>query len=225
VTWPRVRTEELISRLVADLRPRHVERRIRSRRLWTVVIVAIAVPLLAFARPLRVDIASRMADPTFVVSITTSAMIFVTGLVTVLLLRVPGRSWLWLLAPLIAFGFWLVVEFASVALEFLRDGWRALAFESSPQCPLIIGIVGVPIFLAILSLSRFGLVVWREPIVVVAALSAFSVPATTLNLFHGLDTGAMVLLWHLSAIVVFASAAAFLFKQRIPRILCDWLAL
>lgn len=225
MVWQRVRTEELIGRLVADLRPRHVERRIRSRRLWTVAIVAIALPLLALARPFRADIASRMADPMFVASVATSAMIFFTGLVTVLMLGVPGRSRLWLLVPLIALGLWLVSEFASVAIELLQGGWRALAFEHSAQCPFVIGIVGVPIFLAILSLSRLGLIVWRGPIVAVAALSSFSLPATILNLFHALDTAAMVLLWHFGAISVFASAAAFFFIKRIPRILYGWLAL
>lgn len=225
MTWQRLRTEELISRLVADLRPHHVERRIRSRRRWTVAIVAIALPLLALVRPIRTDIAFQMADPMFVASVATSALIFVTGLLTILMLRRPGGSRFWLLGPLAAFGGWLVMELAGVALELLREGWRAVAFEGSPQCPLIIGIVGIPIFLAMLSLSRLGLMVWRGPIVVVAALSSFSLPATILNLFHGLDTSAMVLLWHLSAVVAFAGTAAVLFRQRIPRILYEWLAL
>ncbi|MCP4559220.1 MAG: DUF1109 domain-containing protein [Bosea sp.] len=225
MAWQRVRTEELISRLVADLRPHHVERRARARGFWTVAIGTIALPLLALARPLRADIASQIADPVFAASVTTSALIFVTGLLTVLIVRRPGRSRFWLLVPLAAFGSWLVMEFGNVAFEVFREGSRALAFESSPQCPLIIGIIGVPLFLAILSFSRLGLMVWRGPIVVVAALSSFSLPATILNLFHSIETSAMVLLWHLTAVVVFTIAAAFLFKRRIPRMLHDWLAL
>lgn len=225
MAWQRVRTEELITRLVADLRPHHVERRTRARRLWTVAIITIALPLLALARPLRADIASQIADPVFVASVATSALIFVTGLLTVLMVRRPGRSRFWLFAPLVAFGSWLVMEFGNVAFDVFREGSRALAFESSPQCPLIIGTIGIPLFLAILSFSRVGLVIWRGPIVVVAALSSFSLPATMLNLFHGLETSAMVLFWHLTAVFVFTGAAAFLFKQRIPRMLYDWLAL
>lgn len=223
MAWQRVRTEELITRLVADLRRQDVERRARARRLWTVAIITIALPLLALARPLRADIASQIADPLFVASVATSALIFVTGLLTVLMVR-PGRSPFWLLAPLVAFGSWLIMEFGNVAFEVFREGSRALTFESSPQCPLIIGTIGVPLFLAILSFSRLGLMIWRGPIVVVAALSSFFLPATILNLFHGLETSA-VLLWHLTAVVVFTSAAAVLFKQRIPRMLYDWLAL
>ncbi|MBD3847443.1 DUF1109 family protein [Bosea sp. SSUT16] len=224
MVWKRVRTEELISRLAADLRPRHVEQRIRSRRLWTVAI-AIALPLLALGRPLRTDIAYEIADPMFVASVATSALIFITGLLAIVMLRRPGRSRYWLLMPLVALALWVVMELTSGALEVVREGWHAFGFESSPQCPLFIGIVGVPMFLAMLSLSRLGLMVWRGPIAVIAALSSFSLPATILNLLHGLDTSAMVLLWHLSAVVVFAGAAVVLFRQRIPRILYEWLAL
>jgi hypothetical protein len=225
MTWRRLRTEDLIDRLAADLRPRHVESRIRSRRLWAVAILAIVMPTLLFEKPLRADLASRLADGMFLTSIATSAMIFVTGLLALLILRISPLSRSWLLLPLIALGLWLVSEFASIGLDLSREGWRAFAFETSPQCPLVIGIVGIPIFFAILGLSRIGLILWRGPIITVAALSAFSLPATMLNLFHGLDTGAMVLLWHFGAIAVFSVAAAFLLNRRIPRIVCDWLAL
>ncbi|CAD5291259.1 conserved membrane hypothetical protein [Bosea sp. 62] len=225
MAWQRPRTEELIDRLVADLRPRQIENRIQARRHWAAAILAIALPLLALAQPLRPDLASRLADQMFVASIMTSAMIFATGLLTVLMLRVPGRSWLWLLLPLIAFGLWIVSESATIALDLSQEGRRALAFESSPQCPLIIGAVGVPVFFGLLGLSQVGLIVWRGPVIAIAALSAFSLPATMLHLLHGLDTGAMVLLWHLGAISVFSIAAAFLLHRRFPRILCDWLGL
>lgn len=221
----RLRTEDLIDRLAADLRPRHVESRIRTCRLWVVVILAIVVPALLLARPLRADLASRLADGMFVTSVATSAMIFVTGLLAPLILRISPLSRSWLLLPLIALGLWLVSEFASIALDLTREGWRAFAFETSPQCPLVIGIVGIPIFFAILGLGRIGLILWRGPTITVAALSAFSLPATMLNLFHGLDTGAMVLLWHFGAIAIFSMTAAFLLNPHIPRTVCDWLAL
>lgn len=221
----RLRTEQLIERLAADLRPAHVESRVRTRRLWAAAILAIVLPTLLFAQPLRVDLASRLSDGMFFASITTSAMIFVAGLLTVIMMRVPGRSGLWLLVPPAAFGLWLASEFASMALDLYREGWRALAFQASPQCPLVIGVVGVPIFLVILGFSRMGLILWRGPIIAVAALSAFSLPATMLNLSHGLDTGAMVLLWHFGAIAVFSSAAAVIFKRHVPRLMWDWLAL
>ncbi|MEQ1945312.1 NrsF family protein [Mesorhizobium sp. VNQ89] len=221
----RPRTERLIERLVADLRPWQIERRIRSHRLWMADILAIALPPFALAQPFRADLASRLADAMFVASMATSAMIFVTGLLTMFILGTPGRSWLWLLVPLVAFGLWLVSETASIAVDLFREGWRAWAFETSPQCPLIIGAVGVPVFFALVGVSRVGLIVWRGPTIVIAALSAFSLPATMLNLFHSLDTGAMVLLWHLGSITVFSITAAFLLSRRIPRGLCDWLGL
>ena len=225
MTRRRLRTEDLIDRLAADIRPRHVENRIRTRRLWAVAILAIVVPALLFARPLRADLASRLADDMFVTSVATSAMIFVTGVLALLIVRISPLSRSWLLLPLIALGLWLVSEFTSIALDVSREGWRAFAFETSPQCPLVIGIVGIPIFFAMLGLGRIGLILWRGPTIAVAALSAFSLPATMLNLFHGLDTGAMVLLWHFGAIAIFSMTAAFLLNRRIPRIVCDWLAL
>lgn len=225
MAWHRPQTEQLIERLVTDLRPWQIERRIRGRRLWVDAILAITLPPLALAQTFRVDLASRLADAMFVASIATSAMIFVTGLLTVLILRTPGRSWLWLLVPLTAFGLWLVSETASIAIAFFREGWRAWAFETSPQCPLVIGAVGVPVFFALLGICRIGLIVWRGPIIAIAALSAFSLPATMLNLFHGLNTDAMVLLWHFCSITVFSIAAASLLNRRIPRGLCDWLGL
>ncbi|WP_152539753.1 NrsF family protein [Afipia sp. P52-10] len=103
MTWHRLRTERLIERLVADLRPWQIERRIRTHRLSMAAVLAIVLPPLALAQPFRADLASRLADAMFVASIATSAMIFVTGLVTVLILGTPGRScsgfWFrWLLA-------------------------------------------------------------------------------------------------------------------------------
>ncbi|HEV7286354.1 MAG TPA: NrsF family protein [Kaistia sp.] len=222
MAWRRLRTEQLIDKLVADLRPLHFERRIRTRRLWTAAIAAIVFLSMFLTKPLRADLSARLADETFTISIATSAMIFVTGVLALLNVRVSWRSRLWFLVPLIALGLWFASEFASIAFDVFREGWRAFAFESSSQCPLVIGVVGSPVFFALLGLSRIGLIVRREPIIAVAALSAFSLPATMLNLFHGLDTGAMVLLWHFSAVTVFSIAAASVLRWRL---LYDWLAL
>lgn len=95
MTRRRLRTEDLIDRLAADIRPRHVESRIRTRRLWVVVILAIVVPALLLARPLRADLATRLADGMFVTSVATSAMIFITGVLALLIVRISplSRSW------------------------------------------------------------------------------------------------------------------------------------
>lgn len=212
MVWQRLQTEQLIDKLVADLRPGRVENRIHALLPWMTILIVL--PPLLLVKPLRADLVARWADPIFVTSFATSTMVFATGLLALWIVRVSWRSRLWLHVPLIAFGFWFVFEIASVAVDVFREGWRAFAFESSPQCPLVIGAVGAPVFLVLLALSRVGVVVWRVPTIAVAALTAFSLPATVLNLFHGLDNGAMILLWHLGAVAVFTVAAVSILEHR-----------
>lgn len=225
MAWERLRTERLIEKLVGDLRPQHVENRVRVRRLSAMVVLAILLLLLFLAAPYRVDLAMRLADEMFLASFASSAMVFGAGLSALWLMRAPWRSQHWLLLPLVAFGFWIAWELASIALKASREGWGAFGFESSAQCPVVIGLVGVPVFLALLSLSRVGLILWRGPVIAIAALSAFSFPATMLNLFHSLSSGAMILLWHSLAVTVYSVAASLLLLRRTPRILRDWLGL
>jgi len=225
MVWRRLRTEQLINVLAADLRPLSLEKRIRMRRLWFGAASGMLILWLPFAQPLRADIGSRSTDALFVVTVTTSLIISILGMLTLNRLRAPHRSLFWLYVPAIAFGAWTFAEFINMAADVLRQGGSALAFERSPQCPLIIAVVGTPVSLVILSLNRNAVLLWRGPSIAIAALSAFSLPATALNLFHSLDNAAMVLLWHFSAITAFSIATTFLVYRRRPRLLFDWLAL
>lgn len=223
--WQRVRTDQLIDKLVADLRPAHADRLIRCRRAWFAAVTVAVLPLFLILWPLRADMAFQLADEMFTISMVTSATVPVAGLLTLFILNVWRCSGRWLLVPVLAFSLWLISEFASIAIAFSRDGWRTVTFESSPDCLLIIGIIGIPIFIAAVSLSRAPLMVWRGPTVAIAALSAFSLPATALNLFHDLQTAVMVLLWHFGAIAVLSVTVALMLHYRMPRILHGWLAL
>ncbi|WP_342236200.1 NrsF family protein [Inquilinus sp. OTU3971] len=206
----------MIEILVADLRPLGVENRARAWRLVIFSVAPVMLLLLLFLSPFRADFASHMADGFFVSSVATSALVFLAGVLTLSVLRVPRRSRLWLLLPVVAFGFWLASEFAGIAAEFYREGMLAFAFASSPECPLVITVVGGALLVAMLGFAREAVLLWRGPAVAIAALSAFSLPAAFLNLFHDLDTAAMVLLWHFGAIAVLSAAAVLVFHRWIP---------
>lgn len=213
-------TEELIEILVSQ------NRAIPSRTMAIQGLLLglggmAAVYFILSLGPARTDLRMLTADPPFLIPVATSALIWLTGVAALFFLRAPQRSGRWLLLPIGATVLWLAVEIAGVIADLSSDGSTAFAFASSPECPLAITGLGATALLALLFFVRDAVRLWKVPAIGVAAAAAASLPASLLNLFHSLDTAAMVLLWHGVTVGTMTAAVMLVARRRFRRPIAD----
>jgi hypothetical protein len=212
----RLSTEELIEILVSQHRPVAPRRKAIEGLLLGVGGAAVAYFILSLG-PSRADLPVQEGNPLFLVSVAASALIWIAGVIALILLRGPQRPGRWLLWPIGASLFWLAVEFVGVVADLSSNGSAAFAFASSPECPLVIVGLGVPAFAALLLVARDAVRLWKVPAVGAAAVAAASLPASILNLFHTLDSAAMVLLWHGTTVGALTGAALLAAHRRLQQ--------
>lgn len=212
----RLSTDKFIEILVSQHRPVAPGQKAIEGLLLIVGGAAVAYVVLSLG-PVRADLPGQEANPLFLISVAASALVWIAGVVALLLLRAPQRSGRWLLLPIGASVLWLAVELAGVVADLSSDGSAALAFASSPECPLAIVSLGVPAFAALLLVARDAMRLWKVPALGAAAVAAFSLPASLLNVFHTLDTAAMVLLWHGTTIGGLTGATLLAAYRRFQR--------
>lgn len=212
----RLSTDEFIEILVSQHRPVRSRTKTIQGALLGIGGMATAYSLLSLGS-LRADLPAHAVDPLFVTSVATSALIWIAGVVSLLLLRAPQRSGRWLLLPIGALILWLAVEFTGVVADLSSHGRAAFAFASSPECPLAIIGLGTTALVALLTVARDAMRLWKIPAVGAAAAAAASLPASLLNLFHPLDTAAMVLLWHGTTVGAMTAAAMLVAHHRFRR--------
>lgn len=190
------RTEDLISGLVAELRPvRRLAPPGRRAALW-LGFAALAIGLAVAANGLRHDLAARLALPYEVVQLAASLATGVLAAVAAFHLALPDRSARWALLPLPALALWLTSLGWGCLADVARIGPQALVLGTSWGCLRFILGLGVPLTATMLWALRHAGPVRPAPVTLVGGLAAASLCSFGLSLFHHLDAAAMVLAWH-----------------------------
>lgn len=121
---------------------------------------------------------------------------------------VPGRSRSWALLPVPALLMWLAGMGWGCLHDAARLGHEALAFELvSGECAMAIALTSIPLAGALLLMVRHAGVVRPHASALLAALSAASISAASVTLYHEGETALMVLLWHAGAVAILSLAS------------------
>jgi len=116
---------------------------------------------------------------------------------------VPGRSRAWALLPVPALLVWLAAMGWGCLHDAARLGPKALAFEmAAGECAIAIVLTSIPLAAVLLLMVRHAGVVRPHASALLAALSAASLSAASVTLYHEGETALMVLLWHAGAVAV-----------------------
>jgi hypothetical protein len=203
-----MRTEDLVSRLAAGLKP---VRRLPPPGLQTIAWLAFATLVLSGAvalHGLRDDLAERMSRPHEVLQLLASLATGVTAAYAAFLLSRPDRPTVWALLPLPPLALWIGSLGAGCLADMARIGPEAFALDTSWGCFHFITVLSLPLSAGMVWAMRRADRLRPTPVLALGGLSAASLCSAGLSLAHHLDAALMVLVWHGMAVAVVVTVSA-----------------
>jgi hypothetical protein len=212
-----MRSEDLIHRLAADLRPvRPARHPAIATALWLgVALAVIGVAVLVSASP-RVLVARLVAGfdlPQMLAATATGVL----AAFAAFQLALPERDGRWALLPIPPAVAWLVTMGWGCLQDLTRLGPEALQIGVSLPCLGFIAGLGVPLTAAMLWLARHAAWLRAGPVAALGGLSAAALVSVGLTLIHHLDAAMMVLVWHGMSVLVVAAIASLLGPRLMRR--------
>jgi hypothetical protein len=212
-----MRSEDLIHRLAADLRPvRPAPHPARATLAW-LAIVAVVIGVAVLVSGLRDDLAERLAGGFDLPQIITALATGVLAAFAAFQLALPERSRNWALLPLPAAAAWFATMGWGCLQDMARLGPEALQIGMSVPCLVFIAGLGVPLTAAMLWLARHATWLRAGPVAALGGLSAAALASVGLSFIHYLDAAAMVLAWHGLSVLVVTVLAALLGPRLMRR--------
>lgn len=214
-----MKTSDLIATLAGNLKP---VRRLRPpviRAAGWLMLAALVLALLTISQGIRPDLAQRLQDPAFAVSIAASLLTGVLAAIAAFQLSLPDRSRRWLLLPLPALVVWLSNIGYQCLAQWVSIGPQGLTLGEAARCFATLVLSGLPLSLALLVMLRYAAPLRPSSVAVTASLAVAGITATALSMFHVLDATALILMWNLGTALLFVGLGS-LFGRRI----FEWVA-
>ncbi len=189
-------TEDLISRLSADLRPVHrLAPPLRRAAAWLAFAFLLIAGAVVWHGP-RPDLAERLRDAAEVIQWLASAATGVLATIAAFQLALPDRSPRWVLLPVPAALLWVGTLGLGCLADLLRIGPQALVPGMSWGCMGFILGLGVPLSGSLVWVLRYAAGIRPLPVAAMGGLAGAALSAAGLWLFHELDGAAEALVWH-----------------------------
>ncbi len=211
-----MRTSDLIATLARNLKP---VRRLRPpvvRAAGWLVLAALVLALLAISQGIRPDLAQRLHERTFTLSVAASLLTGVLAAIAAFQLSLPDRSRRWLLLPLPALVVWLSSIGYQCLAQWVSIDPQGMTLGETARCFATLVLTGLPLSLALLVMLRYAAPLRPSAVALSASLAVAGITATALSMFHMLDATALILLWNLGTVLLFVGLGS-LFGRRIFR--------
>jgi hypothetical protein len=205
-------TPDLIELLVADLRPvRRLRPPIVRALIWLGLAAVIAL-LLAIAQGLRPDLATRLQQPGFVMSLLGAVLTSVLAAVAAFMLSLPDRSPLWITLPAPTLVLWV----SNIGYQCLTN-WvsvqpGSITLGETARCFVTLVLTSLPLSLSLLLMLRHAAPLRPTSVVLTGSLSVAAVTALALSLFHGGDATVMIIMWNFGTVGLFVGLGGFFGK-------------
>ncbi|MET4702309.1 hypothetical protein ABIE65_005364 [Constrictibacter sp. MBR-5] len=197
-----LRTEDLLERLVADVRPvRRVVHPVVGAAIWLAVAGAV-VTTMVILHGLRPDLMETFARPFVKTSWIASILTGLLAAVAAFHIALPDRSSRWALLPLPPLLLWIAGLGYGCFTDWLRVGPDGLVLGTSFSCFAVIALTSLPLGTGMLFMLRHAAPVRPALTAMIGSLSMAALVSAGLQLFHYLDAAIMVLVWHLGPVSV-----------------------
>jgi len=196
-------TPDLINALAANLTP---VRRLRPplvRAICWLLLAALILVLLAVSQGIRADLAHRLQDPTFVISMGAALLTGVLAAVAAFMVSLPDRSHLWLFLPAPILIVWLSTIGEQCLTNWVSFGPDGVRLGETTRCFATLVLTSLPLSLAMLLMLRHAAALRPTVVALTGGLAVAAITATALSLFHDLDATAMLLMWNLGTAILF----------------------
>ena len=211
-----MQTEELIRRLAGHVAPvrRLVHPGWRAMAWFTLSIAYTAA--VVFVNGLRPDITARLAEPRFVIEISSAVLTALMAAAAAFCAGSPGRPVWERFAPLPFLALWLASLGDGCWRDWLRLGAAGLTVQQHFHCFPVILATGVPPAVLIFVMIRRGAPIAPFATTGLAALAAAALGAVALRLFHIQDASIMVLVWQFGSVLALTGLGALFGRRLLP---------
>ncbi|HEY9568627.1 MAG TPA: DUF1109 domain-containing protein [Thalassobaculum sp.] len=211
-----MQTSDLIAALARDLPP---VRRLRPpfvRAACWLLLALIVLALLAISQGIRHDLAERLHEPAFALSLVSSLLTGACAALAAFQMSLPDRSRLWLLLPLPAFALWMSNIGYQCLTQWIAVDPQAITLGETARCFATLVLTSLPLSLLMLVMLRHAAPLRPTAATLMGSLAVAAITAAALALFHVMDASAMILTWNLGTAALFVGLGT-LFGHRMFR--------
>jgi hypothetical protein len=206
-------TPELINDLVECAAPvRRLRPPLVRACLW-LAFAGLVVALLAIWRGPRSDLALRLDDPVFVLSVTAALLTGILAAIAAFAISLPDRSKWWLALPVPALAAWLSTVSYGCLTEWVSIGPDGIHPGESLQCLAILMLTSVPLSLALGAMLRYAALLRPGAVAMTGALAVAALSSSALSLLHDHNATVMVLVENLGSAAVITGAGGLLGRR------------
>jgi hypothetical protein len=208
-----IATPDLIEALAANATPvRRLRPPLARATLW-LSIAAVLLVLLAVSHGARPDLAQRLQQPTFVVSILASLLTGILAAIASFLVSLPDRSRTWLLLPLPALVVWISTIGYGCLTDWVDVDAGSVRMGEAARCFATLVLTSVPLSLLMFVMLRRAAPLRPTPVALTGSLAVAAMTASALSLFHEFDATIMILLWNLGSAALLVGLGALLGRK------------
>jgi hypothetical protein len=210
------RTPDLIDALVECATPvRRLRPPLVRGALW-LALAAFILALLAIGHGVRADLAERLHQPVFVVSIAAALATGALAAVAAFMVSLPDRSQWWLALPAPALAVWVGTIGYGCLTDWVVIGPDGVRFGETLRCFATLVLTSVPLAIALAVMLRYAALLRPGAVTLAGALAVAAITSSALSLFHDLDATMMILIWNLGTAALITGLGS-LFGRRVLR--------
>lgn len=218
-----IKTPDLIELLATNLTPvRRLRPPMRRAARW-LLLAALVLTLLAVSQGLRPDLAQKLQQPAFAVSMAASLLTGVSAAIAAFLVSLPDRSRLWLLLPVPALGVWLSNIGYQCMVQWISVGPDGVSLGEAARCFATLVLTSLPLSLSMFVMLRYAAPLRPTAVTLMGSLAVAAITATALSLFHAIDATVMILMWNVGTAVLLVGLGGLfgrkMFRWVAPRTL------
>ena len=208
-----ITTPDLIEALAANATPVRRLRPPLARATSWLSFAAVILVLLAVSHGARPDLAQRLQQSTFVVSMVASLLTAILAAIATFLVSLPDRSRGWLLLPVPALVLWISTIGYGCLTDWVSVNTSGLRMGEAARCFATLVLTSVPLSLLMFVMVRHAAPLRPMPVALTGSLAVAALTASALSLFHEFDATIMILMWNFGSAALLVGLGALLGRK------------
>jgi hypothetical protein len=210
-----ITTPDLIEALATNATPVRRLRPPLARAMFWLSVAALILVLLAVSHGTRPDLAQRLQQPTFVVSILASLLTGLLAAIASFLVSLPDRPRGWLLLPLPALIVWISTIGYGCLTDWVSFDAGSLRMGEAARCFATLVLTSVPLSLLMFVMLRHAAPLRPLLVALTGSLAVAGMTASALSLFHAFDATVMILMWNLGSAALLVGMGTLLGRKML----------
>jgi hypothetical protein len=201
-------TSDLIDALADSVTPvRRLRPPFLRATLW-LSLAAVVLGLLCVAQGVRTDIAMRLQEPVFIVSMIGALATAMLAALASFKLSLPESSRGWLLLPLPALAVWASTIGYGCLTNWVRMDPEGIHMGEAARCFATLLLTSAPLSIVMLVMLRHAALLRPTAVAAIGGLAIAAMTSFALSIIHDLDATIMILIWNLGTAALIAGLAS-----------------